>query len=318
MPPAHSSGDKAQSAEGPGPSSGDSLPPHTHPQPQTLLQVKPCPTSLGGRSLPSLGNRVSGRPRRLGLGALTGCGQHFSAPHGPTTHPSKTPARPRQPPPHPPDSKGTGSPGQGQTAHSLLTSQQASLPPCRPGTGLGGRHAGYSPQPSRAALSAQHPGGTSPPQPHAKHPGERSPTLLGGAPAPRSGRKDRRETCREHGGAQGPRSAGSLAAGEALNSLPVKWGQPLPEGTENRTRPRRSAAGSTPCTVSTSPRVHPKAEVGSRQQATQPQAALRPQFPKALGVPGASLSQALQKGSLPVPRGRATPALPQPPCTESS
>lgn len=170
MPPVHSSGDEAQSAEGPGPSSGDSLPPHTHPQPQTLLQVKPCPTSLGGRSLPSLGDRVSGRPRRLGLGALTGCRQHLSAPHGPTTHPSKKPARPRQPPPHPPDSKGTGSPGQGQTAHALLTSQQASLAPCRPGTGLGGRHAGYSPQPSRAALSAQQPGGTSPPQPHAKHP----------------------------------------------------------------------------------------------------------------------------------------------------
>ena len=113
------------------------------------------------------------------------------------------------------------------------------------------------------------------------------------------------------GARRGPRSAGGLAAGEALNSSPVKWGQPLPEGAENRTRPRRSAAGSTPCAVSASPRVHPKAEAGSRRQASIPATSCpEATVPRGAGSTRGQLQPALHKGSLPGPPKQGNPCPP--------
>ena len=152
--------DKAQSAEGPGPSSGDSLPPHAHPQPRTLLQVKPCPTSLGGRSLPPLEERVSGRPRGLGPGCPRRLRAAFLCPSWPHHPPLQEAGQARQPPPHQtPRGQGHQAKGRPRTLCS---------PPSRPASPRAG------PEPASGAArrllttaqqSSAGPGGAGPPQP---------------------------------------------------------------------------------------------------------------------------------------------------------
>ena len=198
--------DKAQSAEGPGPSSGDSLPPHAHPQPRTLLQVKPCPTSLGGRSLPPLEERVSGRPRGLGPGCPRRLRAAFLCPSWPHHPPLQEAGQARQPPPHQ-TPRGQGHQAKGRPRTLCSPPSRPASPPRRPGTGLGGGTQATHHSPAEQRWSWGGRPTPAHPSPVQSTPHQRSPTPLGGAPAPGSGRKDGGEACGEHGEGHAQRAA---------------------------------------------------------------------------------------------------------------
>lgn len=215
---------RAQGAELRDPRPNKLTPTPRSPQPQTLLQVKPCPVSPGGRS-PLSPRHQSRTLWRLEFWVPSGLGQvAFLSPRAPY-RPAPLSSQPS--PEAPSESEWTGSAGRGQAASSLPHLPALQPPPTQAGSrplsvGTQATHPWPAEQPGQHSVMD----GPVHPCPGPQNPWGHCPPHQAGPQLPGVGREAAGEARREQG------RAARLAAAEARSSSPVQREQPLPERTE--------------------------------------------------------------------------------------